>query len=324
MKTDVHKGYWLRWQQALTQTLLDAALAQKYDWQRADLEQAIMHRFVRINNQVCTDIDQIAQAGDHISLWLAEHQEGVVDEHWSLLWRNHELLVVHKPAGLPVSRTTRNLFGTLISLVRRLGPYPDAHLLHRLDAETSGAMVLAQHSLADRKWKKKLEKLLVGKTYHALVYGAPSWEDLRAEHYLAERRNSAIRSQMHVVDVNDSDCVKTPKLAITEFRVLQRMGNVTLVECTLLTGRKHQIRAQLAYLGFPIVGDKTYAFSGQFYLSRLERDLILSEQQQLGAAHQLLHAYKLVLNTGKEEVVVIDDQYPNAWQAYLAKDYSPN
>ncbi|ASP40859.1 RNA pseudouridine synthase [Bacterioplanes sanyensis] len=203
-------------------------------------------------------------------------------------------MVVNKPAGLPVSRTTRNLYHTLISLVRRQSPYYDAHLMHRLDAETSGLLLLAKNSHVDKKWKKKAQRLLAEKEYHAWVFGQPQWDYLDLQCAISERHSSVIRTQMYVCEA-DSDDNKKPQFSRTEFTLIKTQGNVSLIHCRLHSGRKHQIRCHLAHLGHPIVGDKIYAFDGEYYLKRLQQPLTAQDYQVLGAKCQQLQAVRLGL-----------------------------
>ena len=298
---------------------LDESVRQNYHhWNSDEIYQAISSGNVRVNGQPAQPDQQLVPS-DQIELLLPDHTEGETDTRWSLLWETPELMAVHKPAGLPVSRTTRNLFNTLISLVRRATQHKSAHLLHRLDAETSGLILLANYDHADRKWKKRIDRPIQAKRYHALVWGNPQWQEKEFSCYLAEKNDSAIRTRMHIVEENEEGCVKTPKLSITRFRVKQQFDGYALIECELLTGRKHQLRAQLAHLGHAIIGDKIYSQQGRFYLKRLEQDLTAEDYRTLGAEHHLLHAYQLQLDTGREQVTLTDDDYPQAWARYLTQ-----
>ena len=288
----------------------------------SDWQQALACGHVRLDEspQTSRDADRMLVPGQRYGFFKPGHDEAPVDTDWKLLWQNHELMAVHKPARLPVSRTTRNVHHTLISLVRRYTQYTDAHLLHRLDAETSGLMLLAKNSHCDRKWKKRLHKLLVSKRYRAWVWGQPGWQEQTASCYLAEHPESPIRSRVFCVTdeqiQQQGDWIK-PKLSQTYFRVLASSSHqgrpVSLLECELLTGRRHQIRTQLAALGHPIVGDKIYSFGGFFYLRRLKQDLVEADYAQLGAAHQLLHASDLVLNVYGERIEIANSEWPEDW-----------
>lgn len=307
----------LAWRVFSAERLGDSVFKQLHHWQPTELQIALDAGHVQVNSTPISTAEYELNIGDEVQVFLPQHQELEFNPNWHVVWQRQDLMVVHKPAQLPVSRTTQNLFGTLISLVRRQTENFDAHLLHRLDAETSGLIVLTKYSKADQRWKKRIDQLIERKVYHALVTGEPEWDSYLAEHWLAEKNNSPIRTQMHIVTETEADTVKAPKLARTQFKVLQRMGAVSLIECDLLTGRKHQIRAQLAHLGVPIVGDKIYSHNGHYYLQRLERELNAEDIAALGAEHHLLHAYSLTLNTKHEVLTLVDNDYPSAWQPYL-------
>lgn len=234
--------------------------------------------------------------GQEVILELPDHQEGNVDVNWRILWQNDELIKVYKPALLPVSRTTRNLYNTLISLIRRETVHSDARLLHRMDTETSGVMLVAKNKSADQKWKKVFQQRVRRKVYHAWIDGSPEWNELTLECELSEKVGSAIRSQMYVVDHRCPMDYPKPKFSKTAFRIIERQTNRSLIECELFTGRKHQIRSHLAHLGHPIIGDKIYSHGGRFYLKRLTQPLTAADMVALGAEHHLLEAVALELD----------------------------
>lgn len=327
-------GYWLQGQIFRNQPLAELwAFWNQHSG--AELAPALAQGFVQVDGQALTSTDHELHPGQHFALYLAQHQEGATDGGWKLLWQNPELLLVHKPANLPVSRTTRNLFDTLISRVRRETQYDDAHLLHRLDAETSGLMVLAKNSHCDRKWKKRLDKLLARKEYLALVQGRPQWQEFHCETLLAERSDSAIRSRIYVVDealqAEQPGLYGTARHSVTRFRCLasQQTGQgwQTVIHCALETGRRHQIRAQLAWLGFPIIGDKIYSHDGHFYLKRLQQPLAAEDWQVLGAEHHLLHAFEVELCQYGNCSIHRDPWIPESWPLWAReqiRDWQPN
>ena len=142
----------------------------------------------------------------------------------------------------------------------------------------------------------------------------------------SSQNNSAIRSQMHVVPAGEG------KESRTRFKCLSTKVeegiSYSLIECEIFTGRKHQIRAQLAYLGYPIVGDKIYSNSGEFYLKRLDKTLTDADHQALLTPHHLLHAYEIHLfnlwqaeagqpELGQSEVIILrDDDFPESWEVF--------
>lgn len=270
---------------------------------RARLGALFLNRAVCLNGEVCSP-QQRCCYGDQIRLWLADHREGEVDTGWYRLWENDELLAVYKPHQLPVSRTTRNLYNTLISLVRRQTPFADARLLHRLDTETAGVILLAKHAAADKKWKSQLAGLISRKIYHAWVYGQPDWSERVVECELAEKKQSPIRSQVYVVADSAADDYLKRRVSKTAFRVLECKDGWTLIECQLFTGRKHQIRSQLAFLGHPVVGDKIYAFGGRYYLKRIEQGLSGSDYARLGSQYHRLIARSVTLEIDQQSVEI--------------------
>ncbi|PVZ70562.1 RluA family pseudouridine synthase [Pelagibaculum spongiae] len=265
-------------------------------------EQWLSQSRVLVDQRLCREDLQL-ELGQQVTLKMLDHFEATTCNSWRKVWENEQLMVIDKPANLPVSRTTRNLFNTLIQLVRRQTPFRDAHLLHRLDAETSGLLVIAKNKRADKKYKSKIKRLITKKIYHAKVWGAPEWDVLDYRSILVEKAGSKIRSQVYSISQqtldNDYDGVYLkPKKARTGFKVLKREDGYALIECALFTGRKHQIRAQLATLGYPIVGDKIYSFDGYYYLKRLERlegALTEEDYEKLGARCHKLSAVKIKL-----------------------------
>lgn len=231
-----------------------------------------------------------------VEVTLDQHREEDADLNWRLLWEDAELMAVYKPHLLPVSRTTRNLYHTLISLVRRETPYADARLLHRLDSETAGIILLAKDQPADKRWKPNLDQLIAKKVYHAWVTGEPEWEQKTVECELSERLESPIRSQMYVVDPNERALYPKPKPSRSIFTVIKREQGRSQLRCEIFTGRKHQIRAHLAHLGYPIIGDKIYSHQGRYYLRRLDTPLTDEDLQRLGSAYHQLEATELELS----------------------------
>ncbi|MFT6351450.1 MAG: RluA family pseudouridine synthase [Neptuniibacter pectenicola] len=263
--------------------------------------------FILVDGQTARS-EQGVSLGQTVKVYLPGHQEAAVDTRWRRVWENEELLALYKPHLLPVSRTTRNLYHTLISLVRRETPYTECQLLHRLDTETAGLIVLAKDKAADRKWKPLLNQLMVEKIYYAWVSGEPEWAHKEYACELSEKKGSLIRSQVYVVEPQASALFLKPKYSKTAFSVVQREPGRALIECQLFTGRKHQIRAQLAHLGHPLLGDKIYAHQGWYYLQRLERALSEQDYQRLTSRYQRLEAVKLVLSL-PERVEITTDTY---------------
>lgn len=162
--------------------------------------------------------------------------------------------------------------------------------MHRLDRDTSGIMLYAKSSDTSARYQKNLHRILLRKLYLAVVRGRPAWEEQDVQIPLREQPGNEIRLQMVPDEVLGKPCR-------TVFRRLDlcTQESYCALECELFTGRKHQIRAHLAALGHPIVGDPVYSFAGRYYLKRCHSPLDAEDISVLGASTQMLHAWKLEL-----------------------------
>jgi 23S rRNA pseudouridine1911/1915/1917 synthase len=174
-----------------------------------------------------------------------------------IVFENDDLLVINKPAGMVVHPAAGHFAGTLVNAV--LGHAPDLEgvgdeqrpgIVHRLDKDTSGLIVVAKHDLAHRALQRQFKERLVEKTYVALLDGRPPTATGRIE--AAVGRDPRNRKQMAIVP-NERG-----RNAVTEYRVTRDYREHSLVEAHPLTGRTHQLRLHFAYLKCPIVGDTVY------------------------------------------------------------------
>jgi len=174
-----------------------------------------------------------------------------------VIFENDDLIVVNKPAGMVVHPAAGHSSGTLVNAV--LGYEPDIEgiggeerpgVVHRLDKETSGLILMAKNERAHRWLQDQFRLRKVEKTYLALVDGKPPTPAGRVEAYIG--RDPKHRKKMAIVSPSKG------REAISEYKTLESFGKHTFLEFHPLTGRTHQIRLHCAFLGCPIVGDPVY------------------------------------------------------------------
>lgn len=178
----------------------------------------------------------------------------------NIVYEDAELLVIDKPAGLIVHPGAGNFHGTLVNAVawhlKDLPSYdpndPEVGLVHRIDKDTSGLLLVAKTPDAKRKLGVQFFNKTTRRSYNALVWGHFAEDEGRIEGNIG--RDPRDRLRMKVFDPVSG----IGKPAVTHYRVLERFGYVTLIECMLETGRTHQIRAHLRHIGHPLFADERY------------------------------------------------------------------
>lgn len=235
--------------------------------------------------------DSPIRPGQTLSYTFVGFEEPELPHDTRLLAREGNLAMVHKPAGLPVHKTGTIIFQTLARWAsQNLGE--DWAPLHRLDRETSGIVAFARGTEAFKRFLPEGEANWV-KLYLAVVRGDLPDDQGRIDAPLATSPDDPIRSRMHASPDGK------PALTLW-WRISGRAGGnalgTSVIVAAPITGRKHQIRAHLAHLGCPIVGDKMYSGGGQAYLKRLTGELDSDDHTLLGASHHLLHAVYLSIH----------------------------
>lgn len=230
---------------------------------RNRIQKAADAGFVHVNDQPVKSNYKVRPL-DVITLMLdaPQHDSTIEAEEipLNIVYEDTEVMVVNKPAGMVVHPGAGNFHGTLINAVawhlKDLPTFdandPAVGLVHRIDKDTSGLLVIAKTPEAKTKLGLQFFNKTTHRSYHALVWGNFNEEEGRIEGNIARDPKDRLRM---CVFPPDSDVGKT---AITHYRVLERFGYVTLIECILETGRTHQIRAHMKHIGHPLFGDERY------------------------------------------------------------------
>lgn len=230
---------------------------------RNRIQQAADAGFVHVNDRPVKSNYKV-RPNDVITLMLdrPRHDSTIEAEDISLniVYEDAELLVIDKPAGLVVHPGAGNFHGTLVNAVawhlKDLPSYdpndPEVGLVHRIDKDTSGLLLVAKTPDAKRKLGVQFFNKTTRRSYNALVWGHFAEDEGRIEGNIG--RDPRDRLRMKVFDPVSG----IGKPAVTHYRVLERFGYVTLIECMLETGRTHQIRAHLRHIGHPLFADERY------------------------------------------------------------------
>jgi len=221
----------------------------------------------------------------------------------NIVFEDDTLLIINKPAGLVVHPAAGNWSGTLLNALLyhlpQLADIPRCGIVHRLDKDTSGLLVVAKTLEAQTSLVRQLQARTVKREYRAIVWGQ-LWRNGKIEESIG--RNPHNRKKMAVA--------RGGKPAITHYEVLERFGVNTYVRCNLETGRTHQIRVHMAHLKAPLVGDPLYGI-GNIIPHKLMTQMLRDEISSFN--RQALHAIKLGLVHPKTSASM-------EWQIELADD----
>jgi 23S rRNA pseudouridine1911/1915/1917 synthase len=248
---------------------IDKALAMlEADWSRSQIQIWLKDGGVLVNGEtVKTNYKVRPDDVIHVTVPDAEPLDiEAEDLNLEIVYEDADVLVVNKPRGMVVHPAPGHTSGTLVNgLMHQVTDLSGINgimrpgIVHRIDKDTSGLLMVAKNDKAHVSLVDQLVKKTVTRKYIALVHGHIPHDKGTIDAPIG--RDARDRQSMTVVD--------SGKHAVTHFRVLERFGNFTLIECRLETGRTHQIRVHMKYIGYPLAGDpkygpkKTIDFDGQ-------------------------------------------------------------
>lgn len=269
------------------------------EFSRARIQGLIQEGFVLVNGVPAKKAGQLIEDGFDIEVRIPPPvPSGLVAEDIPLdiIFENDDLIVVNKPAGMVVHPAAGHYSGTLVNAV--LGYDPDLEgiggeerpgLVHRLDKETSGLIILAKNERAHNWLQDQFRLRKVEKTYLALVDGKPPTPAGRVEAPIG--RDPSHRKKMAIVSPGKG------REAVSEYKTLESFRNHTLLEFHPHTGRTHQIRLHCQFLGCPIVGDSIYG----------KRSITLTIDRHF------LHAFRL-------KIILPNEKQPRTFEAELPEE----
>lgn len=267
---------------------IDSYLAQELDLSRSKVQKLIKEDSVLVNDKKVNSSYQVKlndkiEVNDDLNYEINVEGE---DIPLDIVYEDDDLLIINKPSGMVVHPAPGHYTGTLVNALiykynldtNNIRP----GIVHRLDKDTSGLMLVAKNDETLEKLSKMISTKKVERKYLAVVDGVIKHDTGEIDAPIGRDINDR---QKMAVTANNS------KEAITHFRVLERFKNNTYIECILDTGRTHQIRVHLAYIGYPVTNDPIY------------------NRKKSNEFGQMLHSYSIKLNhprTGKELFYTID------------------
>ena len=274
-------------------------VGQLQEFSRSRIQGLIANSCVDVNGLAARKAGQTLENGFNVTVRIpptAPTDLVAEDIPLDIVFENEELIVVNKPAGMVVHPAAGHSTGTLVNAV--LGYDPDLEgiggeerpgVVHRLDKETSGLILLAKNERAHRWLQDQFRLRKVEKTYLALVDGKPPTPSGRVEAFIG--RDPKQRKKMAIVSENKG------RESISEYKTVEEFDKHTLLEFHPQTGRTHQIRLHCAFLKCPIVGDEIYGRKGR----------------TLAIKRHFLHAYRL-------KIVLPNEKEPRQFEAPLPEE----
>ena len=238
---------------------LDVFLKEHTSYSRSRLAELIREGNAAVGSRVILKPSEPLSSDDTVVLTVPEVKETALEPQdipVSILWEDEDMAVIDKPSGMVVHPAAGNEDGTLVNALlyhlsglSGIGGERRPGIVHRLDKDTSGIIVIAKNDFAHMRLSDQFRDRTMEKHYLAAVYGSMKEDSGRIDRLIG--RHPVNRKKMAIVEDGRS--------AVTEWTVLQRFREATLLDVHILTGRTHQIRVHMQSIGHPVLGDRIYA-----------------------------------------------------------------
>lgn len=259
---------------------LDVVLSLTFEeLSRNHIQKLIEAGQVTVNNKECKIKKMLLKLGDEVEITIPEPEEiEITSENIPLdiVYEDEDLLIINKPKGMVVHPAAGNLTGTVVNAVMyhcgdslsSINGVKRPGIVHRLDKDTSGLLMIAKNDVAHQSLAKQLAEHSITRAYRAIVYNNFNNDEGTIDMPIG--RDPKNRLKQTVTELNS-------RRAVTHYKVIERFGDFTYLELKLETGRTHQIRVHMAFAKHPVLGDKVYG----------------PQKKIMGAETQILHAKKL-------------------------------
>lgn len=264
---------------------LDNYLIDKLDSSRSQIQKLIKNNCILVNDKN-TKSSYLVKTGDVITITDVKEESSNIepeDIKLDIIYEDEYLLVINKPSGMVVHPGCGNRNHTLVNALMHHSKLSNLDnirpgIVHRIDAYTSGLLMVAKDDKTHRELALELKSNKTKRKYLALVHGVIVEDTATIDAPIG--RDTKNRKKMCVTSINSKD-------AITHIKVLERYNDTTFIECTLETGRTHQIRVHLSYINHPIVNDSVYGYKKQINPTFGQ----MLHAYTLGFTHPVTHEY---------------------------------
>ncbi len=250
----------------------DSFIAERTELTRSFVSKLIESGSVLVNGSTFAKNYKIRK-GDVFTLYLPEAEDDIAEPEnipLSIVYEDSDIIVVNKPKGMVVHPAAGNRSGTLVNALlyhcrgslSGIGGVARPGIVHRIDKDTEGLLVVAKNDAAHLSLAEQIKEHKVERIYYAIAMGNFKEDSGTVDEPIG--RHQVDRKKMAVI----KDMTRRSRNAVTHWSVLERFGKYTLIKCRLETGRTHQIRVHMSYIGHPLLGDEIYGGAGSQFEAR--------------------------------------------------------